>query len=314
MIVDGVSTEPDRFEPRDLQTSTGGLQLPTASASTGPLTPAPTPNRWIGLELDTAMADGPVHVHELIVDAQLDNPVACAAPGFNVALWDTTSAVAPALVAGGTLTATTNPRNSRSFIPVNFTLQPAKRYRLVVRATSFRFTNVSGPSPSGALRVTGSLNYRNDNGCAGSAVVFAPLVSTRAYVAVRWAEEPHTQWTDLGHALAGTNGTPQLFGEGELVALQDVTMTLRKAKPHAPVWFFLGVNVANLPFKGGTLVPQPLVAVGGVATDVNGKLTVGATMSTNLPPGTEVVIQAWVVDPVGPKGVAASNGVMGTSP
>jgi hypothetical protein len=314
VVLDGVSYEPDRFEPRDLSVTTGGLQLPTASSSTSQLAPAATPNRWIGLEMDTSMADHPVHVHELIVDAQLDAAISCGPTPFNVALWDTTKPVAPFIVTDGTLAASTSSRNSRSFIPVDFTLLPAHRYRLVVRATSFRFTTVTGPPPPSPLRVTGSLNFRNDNGCNGAIVAIAPVVTTRAYVAVRWAEESHTEWTDLGHALAGSAGLPQLLGSGELVGGSTVTMTLRGAKPFAPVWFILGLTAVNQPFKGGTLVPAPMISVGGLLANVEGKLQVSSPMSTNLPSSTDVLLQCWIADPLGPQGASASNALMGTSP
>ena len=307
------SFAPAAHQPLKLQTTNGGLQLPGANSGTAPVIPAPTINRWVGVEVSTAAALWPVHVHEIILDGQLDATTACAVPPFNVALWDVTSTSAPVLAATGTTASASSPRNDRSFLPVDFTLQPGRRYRIVARITSSRFT-AAAPSAVAPMSVVGGLNFRDDTPCTGSAVSHAPVFASRAYVALRWAEETHTTWTDLGGALAGSAGTPSLTGSGELSAGQSITLTVAGAKPFAPTWMILGVAAINLPFKGGTLVPAPLIAAGGLGTDATGGLAVIAPINATLPAGTNIVVQAWMLDAGGVQGAAATNGVRGTAP
>jgi hypothetical protein len=248
-----------------------------------------------------------------VLDGQLDASVGCAMPPFNVALWDVTSISAPVLAATGTTASVSSARNDRSFLPVDFTLQPGRRYRIVARITSSRFT-AAAPPASAPLSVVGGMNFRDDTPCSGNAVSHAPVFASRAYIALRWAEETHTAWTDLGGALAGSTGTPSLTGAGELSAGQAITFTVAGAKPFAPTWMILGVTTINLPFKGGTLVPAPLIAAGGLGTDATGGLAIVAPITAELPEGTTIVVQAWMLDPGGVQGAAATNGVSGTAP
>ncbi|HEX5009443.1 MAG TPA: VCBS repeat-containing protein [Planctomycetota bacterium] len=315
VIIDGQVFQPAANQPLDLATTTGGLQLPSANAGVGRLEPALTINRWIGLEADTSSATQPVHVRELLVDGRLDDVETCAAPPFNVAVWDVTSASQPVLLPNGTAAAVSSVRNNRSFVPVDFTLQRGRRYRVVVRVTSTRFTDAAPSAATEALAVTGSLDFKDDSPCDGNAVAHAPLDDTRAYIALRWGEEtPHTVWTDLGGALAGSAGTPLLTGEGELSGGQSITFTLSSTPRFAPVWMILGTAVANQPFKGGTLVPEPLFVAGGLATDASGGLQIVAPIASDLPSGLLVVLQAWLKDVGGVQGAAASNGVSGVAP
>ena len=125
---------------------------------------------------------------------------------------------------------------------------------------------------------------------------------------------PFSPWTDLGHGLAGTGGvTPLLVGSGTLQPGTPVSLTLSRALQNSQAWLFLGLSQANLPFRGGTLVPSndflfPNLPVNGV-----GELVLGTNWPP-LPSGTAVTFQYWIVDPAGPFGASASNGLMGTTP
>jgi len=310
--VDGEQFEPAPHQPRDLSTTSGGLQLPSATAGVAPVVPAANPDTWVGAELDTTRASHPVQVREVILDGQLDGPAPCASP-FNLALWDVTSPDSPVLVPGGTLATSTSSRNDRSFIAVDFTLAPGRRYRLVARVTSYRATNATSPA-SAALVAAGGLNFRDVSPCSGATMAVAPLLPSRAYLAVRWGEQPFTEWTTLGGGLAGSAGVPALSVKGELVIGQSVTVALSGAASFAPTWLILGLSVANQPFKGGTLVPEPLLGLGGLATGAAGKLQLSGTLDGSVPSGTTVVMQAWMLDAGGPQGAAASNGVLGSAP
>jgi hypothetical protein len=132
------------------------------------------------------------------------------------------------------------------------------------------------------------------------------------YVA-RMLLEPPT-WISLGGAVAGSNGTPSLTGSGDLVGGQPVALALTNAKPATPVTLIIGVSQLGLPFKGGTLVPDPNVLIFGLPTNGHGNLTLNSTWPSGLPSGFTFYSQYWIPDSMGPAGFAASNGLSGSTP
>lgn len=121
-------------------------------------------------------------------------------------------------------------------------------------------------------------------------------------------------WVDIGGALAGTNGEPLLTGLGPLTPSSPVSLVLVDAKPSAAAALVVGVVLLNAPFKGGLLVPDPLLIVPGFVTAADGSLTLDATWPAGIPAGLASHYQWWITDPDGPVGFAASNGVTGTTP
>jgi hypothetical protein len=132
------------------------------------------------------------------------------------------------------------------------------------------------------------------------------------YVA-RMLLEPLT-WYSLGGAVPGSNGTPNLVGSGELVGGQPITLTLTSAKPVTPATLVIGLSPLNAPFKGGTLVPNPALMLFGLPTNAHGSLALSATWPAGLPPGFSFYTQYWIPDAASPAGLAASNGLAGTTP
>jgi len=125
-----------------------------------------------------------------------------------------------------------------------------------------------------------------------------------------------TGWTDLGAGLSGTT-SPALVGAGTPCTGNLVTMTLSNAVPNAPVFLCIGVSALNLPFMGGTLVPDVISPPGlvvGLAADGSGGLSLGASWPAGVPIGTSLYLQYWVTDAGGPSGFAASNAIVGTVP
>ncbi len=119
-------------------------------------------------------------------------------------------------------------------------------------------------------------------------------------------------WSDLGGALAGASGTPMLAIDGAPAAGTLLVMELTGVAPSAPVFLVGGVSVANLPFKGGVLVPDPLV-VTLLWSGPAGDLSLAAPFPAGFPGGIPLVLQAWVADAGGPAGFAASNALCATS-
>ncbi len=121
-------------------------------------------------------------------------------------------------------------------------------------------------------------------------------------------------WDVLGSALGGAHGEPVLTGAGTLVGGDDVTLTVSAALENAPTTLIVGFTALNVPLKGGTLVPAVDLLVSGLSTDGTGTMVLATPWPLGLPSGLELYLQAWIVDAAGPKGVAATNAVLGTTP
>jgi len=121
-------------------------------------------------------------------------------------------------------------------------------------------------------------------------------------------------WTNLGQALAGTNGAPLFEGEGTLIPTDVVTLTLSNALPSSQTTLLVGISALMAPFKGGVLVPNPAIMIFGLPTGPAGQLVLSAHWPGGLPPSFTLYFQHWILDPGGPAGLAASNGLSGTTP
>jgi hypothetical protein len=121
-------------------------------------------------------------------------------------------------------------------------------------------------------------------------------------------------WSSLGGAVAGSNGTPLLSGEGDLIGGTPVILLLQHAKPTAPAFLIIGSSMLDAPFKGGHLVPTPSVISPAMTVNGQGTLTLTSTWPVGLPTGLTFYSQMWIVDAAGPAGFAASNGLSGTTP
>ncbi len=120
-------------------------------------------------------------------------------------------------------------------------------------------------------------------------------------------------FTDLGAALAGSNGTPVLVGSGTLAPSSTVSLTLSKLLANSPVTLVVGLTALNAPFKGGTMVPDvdvPLVLV----TNALGGASLSGSWPAGIPSGTSIYLQAWQADAGGVLGYSASNAIVGVTP
>jgi hypothetical protein len=127
-------------------------------------------------------------------------------------------------------------------------------------------------------------------------------------------ESTSCTWQDLGNSLAGTAGNPQLDGTGTLVAGTPMSLDLTSARPLSNVALFVGASQTNLAFKGGVLVPAPDLLLGLFTTDGAGSLVLPSLWPGGLPSGALLYFQEWIIDPAGPVGLAASNGLQAKQP
>jgi YVTN family beta-propeller protein len=121
-------------------------------------------------------------------------------------------------------------------------------------------------------------------------------------------------WTNLGFALAGTHGPPIATGTGTLQPLSTLTLALLDARTSSAAYLVVGAAQANLPFKGGTMVPSFDTLIAGFGTGAAGQVSLAGPFPSGLPSGFGLYFQWWVQDPVAVKGFAASNGLKGTVP
>jgi hypothetical protein len=152
---------------------------------------------------------------------------------------------------------------------------------------------------SGSTGVNGSQTNTSSN--SGAAYVFD-------------LDQLPDPWTVVGSGVAGTTGVPVLVGSGTLVGGEPLSLALSNAKPGGSAALIIGLSALNAPFMGGTLVPTPNTVVAGLPIDGTGALVIGTTMPVGIPSGAQFWVQYWIVDPAGPAGVSASNGLRGTTP
>lgn len=128
-----------------------------------------------------------------------------------------------------------------------------------------------------------------------------------------WSGDPGP-WIELPGALAGTGSAPELDGEGTLVGGTAGAFVVSDGLPGAGAFLVASPVRLDAPFKQGLLVPAPDVLVGPLALDGSGAVTLPFVWPTGVPAGFDLYAQAWIPDPGGPGGFAATNGLQGTTP
>jgi hypothetical protein len=121
-------------------------------------------------------------------------------------------------------------------------------------------------------------------------------------------------WTDLGHGLAGAAGEARLVGSGTLQLASTGSLVLSHAAPSHPALLLLSTSVGAAAFKGGTLVPIPVLATVPLATDAAGGLALAWPTLHEGFSGLTLVAQYAIADAGAVHGVALSNGVSGLVP
>jgi len=147
----------------------------------------------------------------------------------------------------------------------------------------------------------------------GDTGLFVANVSGMGPAIVR-VHDVFDSWVDLGQGLAGTHGVPALSGTGSLVGGSVANVDLVGARENAAVFLLIGLKQANAPFKGGVLVPLLAFPPVMLATDAAGEMHLQTHVPPLVPPCTTIVMQDWIVDPAGPHGAAASNGLEAETP
>lgn len=115
------------------------------------------------------------------------------------------------------------------------------------------------------------------------------------------------EWCALDGGVAGTHGVPELEGSGTIEIASSLKVTLSNALDRAPGLLVIGGRAVNRPAFGGTLVPAPEIVLGLVGQKSGVPASVAFLRS--LPKGTNVWLQAWLLDPRAQLGLAASDAI-----
>jgi len=127
------------------------------------------------------------------------------------------------------------------------------------------------------------------------------------------ADHLHRGLAEIFDDLDGSPGQrPKLSGLGNLVPDTHFQVRLQGARPLALSLAFVGWEADFLPLAGGMLVPGPGAQL-PLVTDEHGDAVVGGLWPASLMPFTRVYAQIWTLDPVGPQGLSASNGLQATT-
>jgi glucose/arabinose dehydrogenase len=125
---------------------------------------------------------------------------------------------------------------------------------------------------------------------------------------------PDGPFTNLGSALPGIDGNPLLEGIGSLEAGSVGALNITNAAPSTTGVLFLALSQGSAPFKGGTVVAVPVVALIAIATPVSGDLQLAWQDWPALPSATTLVFQGAFNDTAAVKGVSLSNGLLAVTP
>ena len=98
---------------------------------------------------------------------------------------------------------------------------------------------------------------------------------------------------------------PTLSGTGTLLPSTPFTLQLAGGDAFATVFLVVSPFKANLPFKGGLLVPSPLLIV-TFGLNGAGAANLPATWPAGVPSGASLWLQGWIPDSDGPAGLVAT--------
>jgi hypothetical protein len=112
-------------------------------------------------------------------------------------------------------------------------------------------------------------------------------------------------FVDLGFGLAG-HALPLFTGVGTLEPDTVARLTISNGYRYSAAFLFVGMTRIDARFAGGTLVPFPDV-VFPFTLDVDGEFVMDGIWPDGIPAGEEFFLQVWMVDPAGPRGLAATN-------
>ena len=172
---------------------------------------------------------------------------------------------------------------------------------------------LTSPDGASSAHYGGAVAIQGDLGVVGANNVTG-LMSGEDQGAVFVHDLAGGPWVGLGQGKAGSAGHPLLTAAGDLTGNSALTVSLTDGLSNTITTLVLGLSEVWMPFKGGTLLPFPDVLLSGLPTNGAGAWNLPTVWPAGLPAGVSFAMQAWIVDAGATKGLAASNGVRGTTP
>ena len=131
---------------------------------------------------------------------------------------------------------------------------------------------------------------------------------------VKWGCAEPTVWNDLGFALAGAAGAPHLAGTGPLTTGSAGTLPLTNAASSALASLLVSLTGTPTPFKGGVLVPIPILLALSLNTSPAGSIPLGWSAWPAGLSGFSLYFQYAIQDAGAPNGLALSNALRADVP
>ncbi len=123
-----------------------------------------------------------------------------------------------------------------------------------------------------------------------------------------------TPWSKVGAPLLGSAGYPSLIGAGPLTPGSSGALTLSAALPTSPAVLLLALTSTPAPFKGGTLVPVPVLSALPFATPTTGTIPFAWSSWPAGLSGLSFYFQYAIEDAGAVHGVSLSNAVKALVP
>jgi hypothetical protein len=163
------------------------------------------------------------------------------------------------------------------------------------------------PQPRGLTAADLDLDGRVDLVAAGfQSALASRLLFNRAY-------GPLSPFTDVGGALGGSNGYPIQIASGTLLAGQPFSFRLASGPPSGQAFHIVGLSQLAAPFKGGTMIPNPILINGPFGLNAAGQLNLAGLWPAGGS-GLTLWVQYWMPNGGGPAGFVASTGVRAQIP
>jgi hypothetical protein len=196
-----------------------------------------------------------------------------------------------------------------TFTASGITLSPFSTYWVVLRSktatTKFHWRWTEGYGLGVGFQHT--WGYSTDSGATWTTYSEGPFM-------MKVTAEPLTPWADMGSALPGVAGAPQMWGTGTLLPDTAGALHLASAAPSASAVLFLSFSSTPTPFKGGTLLPVPVALAWPAPTDALGESLLAWTAWPTGLSGNSLIVQIAIADSAAIHGVALSNALAAIVP
>ena len=100
------------------------------------------------------------------------------------------------------------------------------------------------------------------------------------------------------------------IASGPLTVGSTTTVRLTDGAPEAIANIVIGLSLLDVPFKGGTLIPTPLITT-GLFLDASGFVEFSQVMPEDLPFGLPIYLLFFIGDPGAVEGFSATTGLRG---